>query len=381
MALLTRREWLAAGGTAVTAACARKSEAGFRGYALIATAAEESVTVVDLAEFRVTKQVAVGGSPQAIVAGGQDDASYVLTPRTGSVHILDRHFNQVNSRKIADALSGLRLMAGGKHLMAITGHSCELIEIDARSLAVIKRWKLSAAPVALDVSSLGAIAISTGRHGVVELIDGGRQQQRRREFAAPLGEVRFRADGKLLIAANCREQMLTGLDVPGLETVVDLPLAMQPQNLCFNSDGGQLFVTGTGMDGVAIAFPYVPLEVEQTVLAGRDPGVMACSSNPAYLFVASASGSDVCILDITTRKVIGIVEVGQRPCFVAITPDNQYALVLNENSGDMAIIRIAPIQANTGNPAKMRQKAGASLFTMLPVGSRPVHAAIVPASV
>lgn len=366
---------------ALAVACGRKTGEGFRGHALIATAGEESVTVVDLAEFQVTKQVPVGESPQAIVAGGPAGSSYVLTPRTGSIHVLDRHFNRVKSRKIASELSGFRLMPGGKRLMAIAGHSRESIEADATSLNVTRRWKLSAEPVTLDVSSDGAVAISTGQHGVIELIDGRTGQQKRRQMPGKLGEVRFRADGKLLLAANCREQMLTGLDVPGLETVVDLPLAMQPQNLCFNSNGGQLFVTGTGMDGVAIAFPYVPLEVEQTVLAGRDPGAMACSSNPAYLFVASASGSDICILDIDTRKMIGLVEVGQQPSFIAVTPDSQYALVLNENSGDMAVIRIAPIQANTGNPAKMREKAGASLFTMLPVGSRPVQAAIVPNAV
>ncbi len=364
---------------ALAGACGRKAGAGFRGYALIATAGEKSVTVVDLSEFRITKQVAVGEPPQAIVTGGPAGTSYVLTPRTGSIHVLDRHFNRINSRQIAGELSGLRLMPQGKHLMAITGHSRELIEADTKSLDVTKRWKLSAEPVTLDVSSDGSVAISTGQHGVVELIDGRTGQQKRRQMPGKLGDVRFRADGKLLLAANCPQQVLTGLDV-GLETVVDLPLAMQPENLCFNSDGGQLFVTGSGMDGVAIAFPYVPLEVEQTVLAGRDPGAMACSSDPAYLFVASASGSDVCILDIDTRKMIGLVEVGQQPSFIAVTPDSQYALVLNEMSGDMAVIRIASIQANTGNAAKMRGKAGASLFTMLPVGSRPVQAVIVPKS-
>ncbi len=363
---------------ALAGACGRKGGAGFRGYALIATAGEESITVVDLSEFRITKQVPVGESPQAIVTGGPADSSYVLTPRTGSIHVLDRHFNRLKSRKIADELSGFRLMPGGKRLMAIAGHSRELIEADAKSLDVTRRWKLSAEPVTLDVSNDGAVAISTGRHGVIELINGRTGEQKRRQMPGKLGDVRFRADGKLLLAANCPEQVLTGLDVPGLETVVDLPLAMQPENLCFNSDGGQLFVTGTGMDGVAIAFPYVPLEVEQTVLAGRDPGAMACSNDPAYLFVASASGSDVCILDIDTRKMIGLVEVGQQPSFIAVTPDSQYALVLNEMSGDMAVIRIAPIQANTGNAAKMRGKAGASLFTMLPVGSRPVQAVILP---
>jgi DNA-binding beta-propeller fold protein YncE len=76
--------------------------------------------------------------------------------------------------------------------------------------------------------------------------------------------------------------------------------------------------------------------------------------------------------------MIGIVEVGQKPSFIAITPDNQYALVLNEASWDMAVIHISSIQDKLGDAAKMRGKAGASLFTMLPVGSEPVHAAIVP---
>ncbi len=362
---------------ALAGACGRKAGSGFRGYALIATAGEKSITVADLAEFRIAKQVPVGASPRAIVAG-TSASTYVLTPDNGTIHMLDAHFNRVNSRRIAGQLSGLRSMPGGKRLVAIAGPGRELIETDANSLDVTRKWKLSAEPVTLDVSDRGAVAISTGEHGSVELIDGRTGQQNRREMPGLLGEVRFRADGKLLLVANCRDQLLTALSLPGLETIVDLPVAMQPQNLCFNSDGGQLFVTGPGMDGIAIAFPYLPLEVEQTVLAGRDPGAMTCSSSPGYLFVASASGSDVCILDINTRKVIGIVEVGQRPSFLTVTPDDQYALVLNENSGDMGVIRISSIAANTGDPAKKRAKAGASLFTMLPVGDRPVQAVVVP---
>jgi DNA-binding beta-propeller fold protein YncE len=165
--------------------------------------------------------------------------------------------------------------------------------------------------------------------------------------------------------------------MPSLQVIVDLPLAMQPDNLCFSSDGGQLFVSGQGMDGIAIAFTYLPLEVEQTVLGGRDPGVMACAGN-TYLLIASASGSDICILTIARRRMVGIVEVGQKPSFIAVTPDNQYALVLNEASGDMAVIRLSSIQDRLSDAAKMRGKAGASLFTLLPVGSQPVHAAIVP---
>ena len=186
-----------------------------------------------------------------------------------------------------------------------------------------------------------------------------------------IGVLRFRADGQLLLVPCLYDHSLTAVQVPGLQRVTELPLGMAPENLCFNSDAGQLFVSGDGMDAVAIVFPYDTLEVEQTVLAGRDPGVMACSANPAYLFVASHSGSDVCILNVDSRKVIGIVEVGQKPAYITVTPDSQYALVLDEISGDMAVIHVSAIRAN-------RTKSGAALFTMVQVGAKPIQAAIVP---
>jgi DNA-binding beta-propeller fold protein YncE len=192
-----------------------------------------------------------------------------------------------------------------------------------------------------------------------------------------LGALRFRADGERLLVANLHERCISALTTPDLQTIADLPLAMQPENLCFNADQGQLFVSGKGMDAVAIIFPYNALEVDQTVLAGRDPGVMACSENPPYLFVGSDSGSDVSILNIDSRKMIGIVDAGQRPTFIAVTPDSQYALVLSQRAGTMAVIHIAAVAANAGNAAKWRNKLTAGLFTLLPVGDRPVHAAII----
>ena len=195
------------------------------------------------------------------------------------------------------------------------------------------------------------------------------------QFPGPIGSLRFRADGELLLVANLHTRSLTALSVPDLRLVTELPLAMQPENLCFSADGGQLFVSGEGMDGVAIIFPYRVLQVDQTVLAGRDPGVMAVSENPAYLFVGSASGSDVCILNIDTRKMVGIVDVAQKPGFITVTPDSQYALVLNQRSGDMAVIHISAFRLN---PEASRTKSGAGLFTMIPVGADPVHAAVMP---
>jgi hypothetical protein len=373
---ISRRAWLAAASGALLTSCGRRAGSGFNGYALVATAGEESISITDLSNFTPFRQVPLGAAPSLVVPGA--GASYVLTPASGTVHALDIALRRAASRKLADELCGLHVAAGTNRLFALAGGACELIAADPHTLVPQKRWRLAAQPVQFAVSASGWIAVSSGTRGILELIAPQSGQTTRRDFEGPIGEVLFRRDGKVLLVANYKDQALTALQVPSLEVIVHLPLAMRPDHLCFNADGGQLFITGREMDGIAIAFPYLPLEIEQTVLAGRDPGAMACSENPAYLLVASASGANVYVLNIDDRKVLGIVEVGQRPGFIAVTPDSQYALVLNEGSGDMAVIRLPVIRERLGNPAVMRGKAAAALFTMLPVGSRPVHAAIVP---
>jgi hypothetical protein len=309
-----------------------------------------------------------------------------LTPATGSVHLVNAALEVAASHKLADQLSEIRLTADGKRLLAIAPNSREAIEADPVSLRAIRRHALEFAPIDLDLAPALYAAVSTGEHGTVELFHLETGQRWRHKMPGAVGTIRFRADGQMLLVANLRDRSLTALNVPSLEVIADLPLAMRPQNLCFNADKGQLFVSGEGMDGVAIVFPYDTVEVEQTVLAGRDPGVMTCSADPAYLFVGSHSGSDVCILNVDTRKVIGLVDTGAQPTYITTTPDSQYALILDQKAGDMAVIHIPAIEDKLRSVEAISSyrvhsslfKQGASLFTMLPVGEKPVHAAVIP---
>jgi hypothetical protein len=52
-----------------------------------------------------------------------------------------------------------------------------------------------------------------------------------------------------------------------------------------------------------------------------------------------------------------------------MTPDDQYALILNRRSGNMAVIRLAAVIRS--------RTRGAPLFTTIPVGSAPVSAAVL----
>jgi DNA-binding beta-propeller fold protein YncE len=375
---MTRRDCLTLATALVSSACGRRKTRGYSGYALVATSGENSLAVVDLQDFRLLKSIPLGAPPTAVVPAHDASGSYVLTPSTDSVHLIDGNLRVAVSRHFGGQLSEIRLSPDGRMLLAIASGSRELILADPASLRVMRRIRLAATPSHFDAFKNGYVAVSAEVSGVVELFHLASGQRHRIQRAGALGEVRFRGDGRLLLVSDLSSRSILALDIPSLQIVAELPLAMRPDNLCFNSDQGQLFVSGIGMDGIAIVFPYDVLEVNQTVLAGRDPGVMACSATPSYLFVASASGSDVCIMNIDARKVIGLVEVGGRPTYITITPGDQFALVLSANSNDMAVIRIPGVLANQSDPNKLRTKTGAALFTVVSVGSKPVHAAVTP---
>jgi YVTN family beta-propeller protein len=100
---------------------------------------------------------------------------------------------------------------------------------------------------------------------------------------------------------------------------------------------------------------------------------------PEYLFVTNSGSGDLTVIDIESRSVVARVAVGQDPQDVVITPDNQYALVLNRKSGDIAVIRIPSIgvsRSDRAMPGWIRRSASSSLFSMIPVGVRPISATI-----
>jgi YVTN family beta-propeller protein len=235
--------------------------------------------------------------------------------------------------------------------------------------------QLPAEPVDFDVSPDGTtLAVSYGAAHPITFVDPAlRRMLPQVPAVGEIGLVRFQSDSKQLIAANRSERMLSIFHVPSRRLIVHLPLAVRPDQMCFNTDGGQLFVTGEGMDAVVVVYPYYTPQIGETVLAGHNPAAMAASAQ--YLFVANPKTGDVSILDIETRRVVAVTPVGTEPSYITITPDDQYALVLNRASGDMAVIRIPNVTRAVNQ--QRRWKKG-PLFMLIPVGSRPVSAAIVP---
>jgi DNA-binding beta-propeller fold protein YncE len=364
----TRRHWLL--GAAAGLACGRQKATGYAGYAFVANRDSHSVSAIDLTRFRVWKHIPLGAAPSEVVAHPTKSRVFVLTPAAGAVCEIDAASLAVSRRVRAgsDALS-IRLAPAGDALWVFYRNPAEAVEFPLDSLQPRRRFRLPVPPDDVDVSRDGqaAIAFHAGRSiAVASLATASIEHS-----IATRGEpslVRFQSDGRQILVGSRSDRTVTIFDTASGRTVVRLPIPLEPRNFCFGGGGGQLFVTGEGRDGVVIVFPYAT-EVAETILAGHAPGSMAATDAPPYLMVANPEASRITVLDVDTRKLVAVVGVGLQPGSIVVTPDAQYALVLNQGSGDVAVIRIRALSA--------RRFKSAPLFTMIPVGSHPVSAACV----
>ena len=373
--LLSRRHMLAAAASVVSA-CGPAKAVGYRGYCLVANRAGRSVAVVDLLRFRLRRQIPLDAEPSEIVAHPSATKAFVLSPDTATVWEIDAERLAVSRRvRIGNRALDISLAPDGKALWVLSREPAELVELPFDSLSPRRRVRLPWASngFTLGVSNLAAVAsyanraiaiVSLDRAAVDRVIDARDEPS----------ILHFQQDGKQLIAGSHPDRALTIFEPSSGSTVVRLPVGIAPRNFCPDNTGGQLYVTGDGMDAVVVIYPY-ETEVGETILAGHAPGAMAVTQGDSpLLLVANPENDRITALDAnnTGKSLVTVVDVGQEPHRIVITPDNEYALALNRRSGDLSVIR--RISLSNGRPFRRPTP----LFTMIPVGEEPVAAAVVP---
>jgi len=378
--LISRRVFLLS--SAAAAACTRPKAQRFLGYCFVANRDGHSIGVVDLTRFRTRQQIPVDAAPEQVLARPKTTKAYVLAPANGTVYEIEAGLLTITRRvRAGNAAIAMRLSRSGDALWVLYRDPAGLVEIPFDTLRPGRHIRLAAPPADFDLSrETDDACVVTGSDRKISIISLAQASVSRTiQAVAEPCIARFRGDGRQLITGSQTDRSLTLYDVPTGKTVVRLPLSIAPREFCFTADGGHLYVTGDGIDAVVSVFPY-RTEVWETLLAGHAPGAMAIAESdrpPAYLLVANPGSDSVTVLDVETAKLVALVQVGRGPRQIVITPDNEYALVLNEKSGDMAVIRIFSLGGNQVGGDRVKRYKSAPLFTMIPVGERPVSAAVV----
>jgi YVTN family beta-propeller protein len=335
----SRRAFLVS--SAALPGCSRRKATRYPGYCFVANHDAHSIALVDLSSFRLLRNLRLDAAPAA-----------VLRQTRAGVHA-----------------AGM-LLAGSDVLWVLCREPPALVEIPLDTLRPRRRIPLPDAPDDFDVSGRQAAIVSRSGGTLVFADLEHAAVVRTVPITRDTSIVRFQQKGAQVIAGSPSDHSISMLDAATGSLLVRLPIPIEPRHFCFSADEGQIFVSGPGRDAVVIVYPY-QTEIGETILAGRAPASMAVvgSNGANYLLVTNPETNTVTALDVDTRRLAAVVNVGREPRHILVTPDSQYALVLNEGSGDLAVIRIASLTAHRYKPTP--------LFTLIPVGEKPVDAAVV----
>lgn len=365
----SRRALLA--GLAVSA-CARKRASRYEGWLFVASG-EKEIAVADLASFRRVATIPLPCAADQLFRSGHGVFAICHDKQTILEIDVDR-FRVAGKIGLPGKPVAARFLPDGRGAIVLTNDPGALLGIDLTNRRVAAHLPLPGVPADVDLNgNLAAITIPS-RNAVVRV---GISASGPLAFTlagttdagVPCNALRFRRDGKTILAGAAAAREIVAVDGQSGELLARLSLPVSPSRFCFNPDGGQMFVTGTGEDALAIVSPFQN-EVDETILAGHTPYAMAVSDRWNLLFVTNRESGDLTILDIETRGVSASVHVGENPGEVLLTPDGEYALVLDPRSGNVSVVRITTVLD--------RKNKTKPLFTVFPTAADARSALIVP---
>jgi Uncharacterized conserved protein len=153
---------------------------------------------------------------------------------------------------------------------------------------------------------------------------------------------------------------LSVVDIPRGVLLANLELAGKPTQMLLKPDGGELYVISPEAHGLQIVNTWTH-ELADYMMLGSAPTTAILKEDFSEMYVADREASRVMAIDIFNRRIIGRpIDVGASPSAMRFDPTEPGAsptmlLVVNESSGDLAVIRTRTD----------------SLLTMIKVGPQP----------
>ena len=160
---------------------------------------------------------------------------------------------------------------------------------------------------------------------------------------------------------------MASIDLKNEKLLALLDVGRTPVGLVLKPDGGELIVCNFQSNNISI-IETTNNEVGGSYLIGTKPARGLVSADNARLYVSNFGSNTVAVYDIDLGKVIASIPVGSYPDGLALSNSQNSLLVLDSQSGDVAVIQ-------KRKPTKL-DPSEYSLLTMIPVGVQPNNVAV-----
>ena len=343
--------------------------ANYREYAYVTNGGSGTVTVLDVVNVRVDREVAVGQNPVAVAASSTRNEVYVVNSGAagaqGSISVINAENNSIAATIPVhrQPVSIEPDPAGDLAYVANAGsNSISVLDLKARS--EIAQIGTGEEPVATRLSPDGKTLVVANRSGnSVSLIDPESRTVRAVFPGCPGADdaVILPDSSKAFVACSKGHQIMAiALARPKsnpaqpdrLEALLDVGHA--PVQLALKPDGGELFASNSLSGSISEVVTSTD-DVGGAYMMGDNPVRGLVSSDNSILYVSDFHSQYVTVYAIDDGKRIGSIHVGDGPSALAFSSAGHLLFVVDARSDDIAVVRTA----------------SQSLFTLLSTGRGP----------
>lgn len=355
--------------------------ANYREYAYVTNGGSNTVTVLDVVDVRLDREIAVGENPVAVAASPTRNEVYVVNSgaanRDGSISVINAENNTVTATiAVHRHPVSIEIGPAGDLAYVADSGSNTISVVDLKAQREIAAIGAGEEPVAARISPDGkTLVVANRRANSVSIIDPAARRVRQVFEGCPGASdaVVLPDSSKAFIACSGGHQIMAIAlargdahpgNIPGLkgETWATQPDRLEalldagkaPLQLALKPDGGELFALNSMSDSVSEVVTTTD-DVGGAYMIGDDPVRGLVSADNALLYVANLRSQYVTVYSIDDGKRIGSVEVGDGPRALAFSGSGLLLFVVDTRSGDVAVVRTA----------------SRSLFTLLPAGRAP----------
>ncbi len=370
--------------------------ANYREYAYVANSGSNTVSVYDIVNVRVDREIITGPHPVAVASSPTRNEVYVVNAGQpwglGSLSVIDAEKNAVVATiPLHRAPAALSLSSDGKFAWVANSGSASVSLIDLTARRELAQIPAGPTPVDVRLSPDGhTLAVANRAPGTVTLISPHARQIRATIPGCPgaTGLVILPDSSKVFAACSTGHQVLSialaqfprpgeansaqpAPPAPGRHTDHEtdhaealLDVGHGPVSLALKPDGGELFSLNSLSDTISEVVTSTN-DVGGAYMIGDTPVSGIVSANNATLYVANRNSQVVTLYAINDGRLSGHVNVGNGPAALAFASNGYLLLVVDSVSGDLAVVR-------TTSPSPIDNKTtGPSLFTILPAGKDP----------
>jgi YVTN family beta-propeller protein len=344
----------------------------YREYAYVTNGGSDTVTVLDVVNVRVDRELAVGRDPVAVAASPTRNEIYVVDAgapgANGSVSVIDAEHNTVVATiAVHRQPLSIDVDADGARAYVANSGSNSVSVIDLKARREVAEFSVGAGPVAARLTPDGhSLVVADQMGNSVTVLDPASGHVRAVFQGCPgaASPVILPDSTKTFVACSAGHQVMvialanpkTRPDQPDqLETLMDV--GRGPVDLALKPDGGETFVTNSLSDSVSEIYNTTD-EVGDTYTIGADPVRALVSRDNALLYVANQRSQEVTVYSIEDGRRVNVnppLRVGDGAAAMAFSAAGHLLFVVDSRSDDVAVVRTAT----------------QSLFTLLPVGRDP----------